>query len=381
MDEIIKDMRILIVDDTVDNLVFLKHLFSRKGFSNITMIEDSRQVLPQVEEQEPDVILLDLMMPHLDGFEILKLLDEKLDESVFLPVVVLTADTNNETRQRSLNEGAIDFLTKPLDAIEVLQRVKNYLKMRYLSKQQKSYSLELEVAVLDRTEELKKSYQSLRVTNEALDQSNIEIVNRLAKAAEYRDDDTGQHTFRVGKLSSLVAAKLDMSQDFTELIEKAARLHDLGKIGIPDSILLKPSKLTDDEFAEMKKHTEIGAKILSGGKSPLLQMAEKIALSHHEHWDGKGYPNGLVGTDISIEARIVAVIDVFDALVHARPYKKAWPQEEAIAYLLEQKAKQFDPSVIQAFSEVIEEMSNELTENESEFVKEVSEVAYPTTSI
>ncbi len=348
-DHLIKDMNILIVDDTADNLVFLKHLFSRKGFTDIQTIEDSRNVLPQIKEKEPDIILLDLMMPHLDGFDILKLLREYLDESVFLPIVVLTADTSRETRKRSLEEGAIDFLTKPLDAIEVLQRVSNLLKMRHLSKEQKDYSSRLELAVQERTQELNESYQILQNTYEALDQSHVEIVNRLAEAAEYRDDDTGQHTFRVGKLSSSIAAELGMSEEFVGLIRKAARLHDLGKIGVADAILLKPGKLTKEEFAEMKKHSEIGAKILSGGKSSLLQMAERIAMSHHEHWDGSGYPQGLVGEAIPIEARIVAVVDVFDALIHSRPYKKAWSQEEAIDFLKNKQGEQFDPEVVQAF--------------------------------
>jgi len=360
MDDLIKEMNLLIVDDTVDNLLFLKHLFSRKGFSNITTIEDSRQVLSQVEQQEPDIILLDLMMPHLDGFEILKLMTERLEESAFLPIVVLTADANKETRQRSLDEGAIDFLTKPLDAMEVLQRVKNLLKTRYLYKQQKQYSTQLELAVLERTRELKESYQALQNTNQALDESYIEIVERLAQAAEYRDDDTGQHTLRVGELSSLIAKQLGLTLEFTELIQNAARLHDLGKIGIPDSILLKPAKLTDNEFAEMKKHTEIGAKILARAKSPLLQLAEKIALSHHEHWNGNGYPNGVAGEDIPIEARIVAVVDVYDALTHERPYKKAWSDEDAIAFLQEQQGKHFDPTIVQAFLQVLASKSDNL---------------------
>ena len=360
MNDIIKESNILIVDDTVDNLVFLEQLLARKGFRNVTSLSDSRLVLPHIEQQEPDIILLDLMMPHLTGYDILHAVREKYDESVFLPVVVLTAITDREARQKSLSVGATDFLTKPLDVIEVSQRVNNLLRTRYMYKEQVKQSNLLEVAVLERTKELSQNYQILQNMNQTLDETNIEIADRLAEAAEYRDDDTGKHTFRVGNLSALIATEMRMPKEFVDLIRRAARLHDLGKIGISDAILLKPAKLTEDEFRDIQKHCEIGAKILSGGKSALLQMAEKIALSHHERCDGKGYPNGLVQNDIPIEARIVAVVDVFDALTHVRPYKKAWSQEDAIQYIIDQKSQHFDPIVVDAFVNVMRHQSDEI---------------------
>ena len=360
MEEAIKKSKILIVDDTEDNLLFLKQVFSRKGFTNATTIQDSRQVLEHVQQEEPDIILLDLMMPYMDGYEILGALTDWLDPSVFLPIVVLTANSEKDARTRALNAGAIDFLVKPLDALEVVLRTENHLKTRYLYKEQKNYGLKLEKAVSERTHELNQSYQILQSTNKALDESNIEMVERLAEAAEFRDDDTGRHTYRVGVLSALIATELKLPADRVELLRKAARLHDLGKIGIPDAILLKPGKLTNEEFDDMKKHSEIGAKILSGSGNELLKMAENIALCHHERWDGKGYPRGLSEEAIPIEARIVSVVDVFDALSHERPYKKAWPHEEVIALITEQKNQQFDGQVVEAFLKVIEVKADEL---------------------
>lgn len=360
MEENIKDLNILIVDDNVDNLVFLEQLFRRKGYRNIMTIADSRNVLPYIGKADPDIILLDIMMPYIDGYEILRSIRGLMDSSVFLPVVVLTAVTDRKAREQTLKDGATDFLTKPLDAVEVILRVGNLLRTRYMYKQHLEYSKLLESAVLHRTRELAANNQALEKVNQVLDETNIEIADRLAEAAEYRDDATGKHTFRVGAISALIAAELGFSNDFVELVDKAARLHDLGKIGIPDAILLKPGKLTDEEFDVMRQHCVIGAKVLSGGHSELLEMAERIALSHHEHWDGNGYPNGLKAKAIPIEARIVSVVDVFDALTHPRPYKDAWTQQDAIDYITSHKNRQFDEKVVDAFLSVLEKKSGEI---------------------
>ena len=349
MDDKIKDSSILIVDDTVDNLVFLEQVFLRKGYRNIRSINDSRNVLSAISEEEPDIILLDIMMPHFDGYEILHAIRSSLDVSVYLPIVVLTAITDRQARQKSLKDGATDFMTKPLDAIEVVQRVTNLLQTRYMYKEQVKYRTQLEAAVLQRTKELNQNNQALQKMNQVLDQTNVEIAEGLAEASEFRDDATGKHTMRVGTLAALIAAEMGLPPKTVALIRIAARLHDLGKIGIQDSILLKPDKLTNEEFEEMKKHCEIGAQILSRGNSALLRMAEKIALSHHERWDGRGYPHGLTGEEIPLEARIVAVADIYDALTHVRPYKTAWSKEDAIKYIEQQKDKQFDANVVDAF--------------------------------
>ena len=360
MEENIKDLNILIVDDNVDNLVFLEQLFRRKGYRNIMTIADSRNVLPYIGKADPDIILLDIMMPYIDGYEILRSIRGLMDSSVFLPVVVLTAVTDRKAREQTLKDGATDFLTKPLDAVEVILRVGNLLRTRYMYKQHLEYSKLLESAVLHRTRELAANNQALEKVNQVLDETNIEIADRLAEAAEYRDDATGKHTFRVGAISALIAAELGFSNDFVELVDKAARLHDLGKIGIPDAILLKPGKLTEEEFNVMRQHCVIGAKVLSGGHSELLEMAERIALSHHEHWDGNGYPNGLKAKAIPIEARIVSVVDVFDALTHPRPYKDAWTQQDAVDYITSHKDRQFDEKVVDAFLSVLEKKSGEI---------------------
>jgi putative two-component system response regulator len=226
-----------------------------------------------------------------------------------------------------LKEGAKDFLTKPLNEIEVLLRINNLLETRF-------YSSLLEQRVKERTKDLEKA--------------RMEVLQRLALAAEYRDDNTGQHTRRVGQISALVAANLNLPAETVELIQTAAPLHDVGKIGIPDSILHKPGKLTEEEFAVMKTHTKIGASILSGGTSPMLQLSEEIAMYHHERWDGRGY-EGISGDAIPIAGRIVSVADVFDALTHSRPYKEAWTTEDAVAEISRQSGTQFDPQVVDAF--------------------------------
>ncbi|MGH2371927.1 MAG: HD domain-containing phosphohydrolase, partial [bacterium] len=238
--------------------------------------------------------------------------------------------------QRALAGGAKDFLTKPVDATEVVLRIRNLLETRMLHLQLQDQNEILEEKVLDRTREL--------------EQAQIEILERLALAAEYRDDDTGQHTYRVGETSGHIARALVLPDAQVELIRRAAPLHDVGKIGIPDNILLKPGKLTPDEFEVMKTHTTIGVRILSGSKFPLLQLAREIALAHHERWDGAGFPEGLTGEAIPLEARIVAVADAYDAMTSNRPYRKALSREEAWGILWDGAGTQWDEHIVEAFA-------------------------------
>jgi len=330
--------KILIVDDQPMNIRVLERTLRSLGnYENIVGISDSRQALQEVASLGPDLIMLDLHMPHLDGYEILKQLRAAIGETI-LPVVVLSADVTPDAKQRALELGATDFLTKPFDPTEVILRVKNLLQLRSLYEQSLDDKSSLEAKVVERTE--------------ALERAHIEMLTRLALAAEYRDDDTGEHTFRVGDASALVAQALGLHAEQTADLRRAARLHDVGKIGIPDSILLKPGRLTDEEFDTIKTHTKIGAELLSGGSSSLLKLAEEIALTHHERWDSGGYPCGLAGDAIPISGRIVSVIDVYDALTHERPYKKAWPHDEAVTEIVKNAAKQFDPAVVEAFVDV-----------------------------
>ncbi len=317
-----KNARILIVDDQEANVRLLEGILKRAaGYHALRSTTDSREVIPLFAEFHPDLILLDLHMPHLDGFAVMEELKKAVTPGVFLPILVLTADVTPEAKQRALAGGAKDFLAKPFDPVEVLLRIKNLLETRFLH-------LELQVQLAD---------------------AHLEVIDRLAIAAEYRDDETGEHIKRVGQTSALLARALRLPSDHVLLIRRAATLHDVGKIGIPENILLKPGRLTPDEFEVMKSHTTIGARILSGGAFPLLQMAEEIALTHHERWDGSGYPRGLKGEAIPLVGRIVAVADVFDILSHPRPYKKAWTADEAIAELQRVAGTHFDPAVVSAF--------------------------------
>jgi putative two-component system response regulator len=335
------DARILVVDDEEANVALLERLLGMAGYRNVVSTTDPRNVRELLHEFRPDLILLDLLMPHLDGFAVMELLASEVPVDSYLPVLVLTADATRETRRRALAGGAKDFLTKPLDVDEVLLRIANMLDIRYLHLQLLGEKEALEDRVQERTKELEDSY--------------IDTFERLALAAEYRDDDTGQHTLRVGRMAALLAQELGLPTKDVELLTRAAGLHDVGKIGIPDDILLAPRKLTIEEFEVVKTHTVIGAKILAGSRSPLLSMAEEIAWSHHERWDGRGY-GGLAGEEIPLFGRITTVADVFDALTHKRPYKEAWPLDEAIAEISRQRGEQFDPRVVDAFVAVHDEV-------------------------
>ncbi len=339
--EDVVDARILLVDDERANVLLLERILQKAGYRNIRSSTDPTSVLGLVEEFRPDLLLLDLKMPGLDGFEILELLGARAHDRD-LPVLVLTADATRDAKRRALAAGARDFLTKPLDVDEVLLRIANMLDIRSLTLELRAKNATLEDRVRERTRELEDSH--------------IETFERLALAAEYRDDDTGQHTRRVGRMAALLAQELGLATEDVTVLERAAGLHDVGKIGVPDAILLAPRKLTAEEFDVVRTHTVIGAKILSGSSSPLMMMAEEIAWSHHERWDGRGYA-GAIAEEIPLMGRITTVADVFDALTHERPYKDAWPLERAIEEIASQRGEQFDPRVVDAFVAIQEHIS------------------------
>jgi putative two-component system response regulator len=330
------DARILIVDDQDNNVRFLEMLLRRAGYGNLWCTTDPRRGLMLAQEIEPDLILLDLRMPHLSGYEIMEILSPQISTAAYLPILVLTADLAPAAKERALAGGAKDFLTKPFDPTEVRLRIHNLLETRFLHLSVLDHNRRLEERVLERTAEL--------------EQARIEILKRLATAAEFRDDVTGSHIHRVGRISALLARALGLSETDLDLLERAAPLHDVGKIGIPDIILLKPGKLTPEEFEVMKNHTTIGAQILSRSAVPLLNLAEQIALSHHERWDGTGYPRGVDGRTIPLAARIVSVADAFDAMTSNRPYRQALRTDRAIAILRGQAGGQWDPDVVHAFA-------------------------------
>jgi putative two-component system response regulator len=326
--------RILVVDDQEPNVRLLEKILQPAGYTNVRSVRDSRQAVGAFREFRPDLILLDLHMPHLDGFGVLRQLAPLIPEGDYLPIIVLSADILPEAKKKALSMGAKDFLTKPFDAQEVLLRIHNLLEVRFLYVDLQKYNESLDAKVRERTRELESA--------------QVEMLQRLARASECRDDDTGQHTQRVGDLAAALALAAGLSAEESDLIRQAAALHDIGKIGVPDQILLKPGKLTPEEFQRMKGHTEIGAKILSSSRFPLIQLAEQIALYHHERWDGGGY-YGVSGEAIPLAARIVTIADVFDVLTHARPYKQAWSREDAEQEIRNHRGRLFDPRLARIF--------------------------------
>jgi putative two-component system response regulator len=332
--EIIQNSRILIVDDQPENVLLLERALHSAGYIYLESTTDSRKVLATFTDFQPDLVAMDLRMPHVDGFALLKQFRSRVPAGTFVPVLVLTADNSRRAKQEALSLGAKDFLTKPIDVTEALLRIYNLLETRWLHVELRKHSETLEEKVRIRTEEL--------------EQAQLEILQRLALAAEYRDDCTGRHTERVGELAAALGTAIGLSPQHVELIQRAAPLHDIGKIGIPDGILLKPSKLTDEEYVQIKRHVEIGRAILSGSRFPILQMAERIALYHHERWDGSGY-HALKGDAIPIEARIVGLVDAFDVITSPRPYKQASSFEVATEAIRQEKGAQFDPSLVEAF--------------------------------
>jgi putative two-component system response regulator len=330
----LRDMPILIADDNEAHLLFLKQLTESSGYRQVHLTDNPQDVVSFVRDGKVELLLLDLHMPQVDGFEVLKTL-RGLPKTRHIPILALTADDHPSIRARALEHGASDFLSKPLDVAETRLRVKNLLSSRqaYLELNQQKDLLEKQM--LER--------------NRQLEVSHVEMLTRLAKAAEYRDDENDEHIWRVAKTAALLAQELKLSQEHCDLIMRAARLHDVGKIAMPDGILFKPTPLSKTEFEVIKTHTTLGAQILSGGHSPLMKMAEMIALTHHERWDGAGYPQGLKGEAIPIEGRILALADTFDVLTHDRSYRRAMSVEDAATEIKKERGKQFDPKVVDAF--------------------------------
>jgi putative two-component system response regulator len=305
--------KVLIVDDEPINLKVLNNIL--KEMYKLIFAKSGAEALRLVEKERPDLILLDVMMPEMTGYEVCeKLKQDPLNKTI--PVIFVTALNDAVDEAKGLNIGAVDYIAKPVTPAVVKARVKTHLSL---------------------------------VDIDELKRTRLQIIQRLGRAAEYKDNETGMHVMRMSHYSKVIALAYGHSAKDADALFLAAPMHDIGKIGIPDSIMLKPGKLTIEEIAIMQKHPEIGAEILGESDSDLIELAKIVAMTHHEKWDGTGYPKQLKGNNIPIEGRIVALADVFDALTSVRPYKEAWTVEKAIEFITSQKSKHFDPELVDLF--------------------------------
>lgn len=343
MNDSLTTSKIIICDDAIMNVTLLATLLKLEGFSEVVTVTEPEKLIAMMSNgHEYDLLLLDIEMPVMDGFQVMEtLLDKKLVDEYF-PILILTGRQDPETRNRALQSGAADFVNKPFDNTEVVLRVKNLLKVRAAYRMQTNYAQEMEKKVEERTRQLSESADIL--------------VQRLAHAGELRDNETGYHVMRVGKYARVLSEAYGLPPEVSYMIERAAPLHDLGKIGIPDSILLKPGRLNEEERIQMNEHTRLGAELLGEHDSMLIKLASSIALTHHERWDGTGYPHQLKGESIPVEGRITAICDVFDALINVRPYKEAWPVKKAVSELQAGAGTHFDPTLVRHFVENFEKI-------------------------
>ena len=326
-------MRILLVDDEEASLVLVRGILERAGYHDVITCDQPHRAVEFYLQERPDLVVLDQHMPQRDGLQVLGDLRPLLPDA--FPILMVTGDMRPELRDAALAGGAKDFLNKPVNPSETRLRIRNLLESRHYQLELQNQNGRLEEAVRQRTQEL--------------EHSQLEMLVRLARAAEYRDDDTGEHTWRVAQTSGAIARRMGLPSTRVEMIMRAARLHDVGKITVPDHVLLKPSGLTDEEFEVIRGHAKAGAELLSGSRSPTIRMAESIALTHHERWDGTGYPQGLAGDRIPLESRIVAVADTFDAITHDRVHRSAMSMPEAVEEIVASSGRQLDPDAVKAF--------------------------------
>ncbi|NOX26093.1 MAG: response regulator [Deltaproteobacteria bacterium] len=326
--------KLLIVDDNPVNVRLLESIAKKAGYNSVRTLTDPRAVRELYLAYQPDLVVLDIIMPYLDGFQVMAQL-QGINQDSYLSVLVITAQQDEETRLRALEYGAQDFLTKPFNRLEVTTKIRNMARIRLLHNEVKNQNIILENKVRQRTLELHDT--------------RLEIIRRLGQAAEYRDNDTGLHIVRMSRMCAVLAGLAGLAKERVELLLNTSPMHDVGKIGIPDKIMLKPDKLDADEWRVMTTHTTIGAKLLAGHDSELMVAARLIALNHHEKWDGGGYPHGLRGVDIPVEGRIAALADTFDALTSRRPYKDPYPVEFACKIIKNERGGHFDPELTDLF--------------------------------
>jgi putative two-component system response regulator len=346
--------RVLVVDDQPTSRTAHARLVRRMGYQ-VETAEDGFGALGLMPLGF-DLLLVDAEMPYMDGFELASRVRET-PSYAHVPIVMITGLPSRDYRRRALDVGINDFVNKPVDAYELQLRAKWLLRLKRAYDRLDGHRAELERTVQDRTEHLRRSLEDVAKLEQATRRAHVDTVRRLMIAAEYRDADTAGHIERIGRYSGLVARRLHLSPSTVELIEQAAPMHDVGKIGIPDAVLLKPGTLDEREWAIMRTHTSMGESILAGSDSPLIQMGERIASTHHERWDGTGYPRGTSGEEIPLEGRICAVVDFFDALSMDRPYRKAVPVDEVLVMMEERAGAHLDPRVLEAFFAVRPEIT------------------------
>ncbi len=351
-------MRILVVDDNNTNLKLLTKLVGRLKNCEALPFSSPEQVLAALPELDFDVAIIDYQMPVYNGVELYTEI-VRFERYAAVPVVFVTADKDMTTRMAAPNAGAIDFLTKPVNPVEFMARMHNIVSLADARRQ-----------LAERAEwlrrEVDKAVRELREREE-------EIIHRLTLAAGYKDPDTARHTMRVALYSEAIALQLGLPEERCHDIRLAAPMHDIGKVGIPDTVLLKQGKLTENEFRQMQRHAQIGSDILAKSHSSLLQLAAEIAGSHHERWDGQGYPNRLSGDDIPLSGRIVCIADNFDALTTERPYKPAWTYEQTVAHILDRAGTQFDPICVAAFKRALPRIQEIMETDRRQRAQELAE--------
>ena len=380
--EKVRDAKILIIDDEELVIRVVRRFLVSDGYQNFTTVTDPRQALDEIERVKPDVVLLDIMMPNITGLDLLRV-RQKVPHLQPIPYIILSATNDNQVKRQALELGATDFLGKPVDPSDLILRVQNALTVKQHYDYVSNYAAQLEAEVKQRTQQIERSRE--------------QIIHCLARAAEYRDNETGDHVLRVGKYCAIIASQLGFNEEYCRQIALAAQLHDVGKIGIPDSVLLNPGKLSNTEFDIMqqhcalgnqimeplavedadriRRHADVGGFIMDGVDSPMLELATTIAKTHHEKWDGTGYPNKLKGQEIPIEGRICCVADVFDALCSERPYKPSFPMQKCLEIMLSERGTRFDPIVVDAFFERISEIEHARNQHaDSESYQKITEM-------
>ena len=332
-------IKLLLVDDEAHCTKLMEAFLRQAGYSRITMTNDPRQALELFQQVKPDLVALDMRMPHMDGFEVMRQLRQVIPADDYVPILIVTGELDAPTKHKALAEGANDFINKPVDATEVVLRIKNQLQTRRLHNQLQMHNEHLEAQV--------------RLRTKVVEQTQLDLLNRLVLASEYRYDPKGAHAWRVGRVAMLLADMKGLPPEQVDMIKKTAPLHDVGKIGLLDSIVMKEGAYTATEWEAMKTHTKIGSKLLADSRSPLLMMAREIALTHHERWDGTGY-HRLKEVQTPLPGRIVALADAFDVMTHARSYKDPLNLAEARAEIERHAGTQFDPDLSALFLRLID---------------------------